>query len=106
MLKQRAGLAAWATLMLVVPLAAQWPASWTAPIAPHHIAGNLYYVGSDDLASYLVVTTKGNILINSSLEASVPLIRESVEKLDSGSPIRRFCSSATRTMTIAREAPR
>ncbi len=81
MVKRRAGLVAWAALMLAVPLAAQWPASWTAPIAPHPIAGNLYYVGSDDLASYLIVTPKGNILINSSLEASVPLIRQSVEKL-------------------------
>ena len=54
---------------------------WTAPIAPFHIAGNLYYVGSKDLASYLVVTPQGDILINSSLEASVPLIRHSVEQL-------------------------
>jgi len=81
MVIQRAGAAAWATLMLALPLAAQWPASWTTPIEPHHIAGNLYYVGSDDLASYLVVTPTGNILINSSMEASVPLIRQSVEKL-------------------------
>jgi len=81
MVKRRAGLVAWAALMLAVPLAAQWPAAWTRPIDPHHIAGNLYYVGSDDLASYLIVTPKGNILINSSLEASVPLIRQSVEKL-------------------------
>ena len=38
--------------------------SWTTPIAPFRIADNLYYVGSQDLASYLVVTPKGNILIN------------------------------------------
>ena len=57
------------------------PAEWTTPIAPFRIAGNLYYVGSKDLASYLIVTPKGDILINSSLEASVPLIRSSVEQL-------------------------
>jgi metallo-beta-lactamase class B len=57
------------------------PAEWTSPIAPFRIAGNLYYVGSKDLASYLIVTPKGDILINSSLESSVPLIRDSVEKL-------------------------
>lgn len=51
------------------------------PFPPFHIAGNLYYVGTDDLASYLVVTPKGNILINSSLEANVPMIKESIEKL-------------------------
>jgi len=81
MVKQYAALLAWAALLVAVPLAAQWPASWTTPIAPHHIAGNLYYVGGDDLASYLIVTPKGNILINSSMVESVPLIRSSVEQL-------------------------
>jgi len=56
-------------------------ASWTTPFPPHRIAGNLYYVGSADLASYLVVTPRGLILINSSLETSVPLIQKSVEQL-------------------------
>jgi metallo-beta-lactamase class B len=60
---------------------AQADPDWTTPIAPFHIAGNLYYVGSRDLASYLIVTPDGDILINSSLTDSVPLIRRSVEKL-------------------------
>lgn len=68
-------------LLLVTQLHAQTNQDWTTPIDPFRIAGNLYYVGSRDLASYLIVTPKGNILINSSLEASVPLIRTSVEKL-------------------------
>jgi len=55
--------------------------AWTNPAPPFRIAGNLYYVGSEDLASYLIVTPQGDILINSSLEASVPLIRKSVESL-------------------------
>jgi metallo-beta-lactamase class B len=54
---------------------------WTRPFPPHRVAGNLYYVGSEDLASYLIVTPKGDILINSSLEASAPLIQKSVEQL-------------------------
>ena len=54
---------------------------WTTAFPPFRIAGNLYYVGSKDLASYLVATPQGHILINSSLEASVPLIRASVEQL-------------------------
>ncbi len=54
---------------------------WTTPMAPFQIADNLYYVGSRDLASYLVVTPKGDILINSSLESSPRLIRKSVEQL-------------------------
>jgi metallo-beta-lactamase class B len=48
---------------------------------PHRIAGNLYYVGSESLASFLIVTPAGNILINSDYEATVPVIRDSIEKL-------------------------
>jgi metallo-beta-lactamase class B len=54
---------------------------WTAPIAPFRIADNLYYVGSKDLASYLVVTPNGDILINSNLVSSPALIKKSVEQL-------------------------
>jgi metallo-beta-lactamase class B len=60
---------------------AQANPDWTTPVAPFRIAGNLYYVGSKDLASYLIVTPQGDILINSSLPESVPLIRRSVEQL-------------------------
>jgi metallo-beta-lactamase class B len=60
---------------------AQGNAGWTTPIAPFRIADGLYYVGSKDLASYLVTTPQGNILINSSLESSPELIRKSVEQL-------------------------
>ena len=55
--------------------------TWTTPIAPFQIADNLYYVGSQDLASYVIVTPKGNILINANLVSSPPQIRASVEKL-------------------------
>jgi metallo-beta-lactamase class B len=55
--------------------------AWTTSFPPHRIAGNLYYVGSQDLASYLISTPDGLILINSSFEVSVPLIRKSVETL-------------------------
>ena len=55
--------------------------SWTTPIAPFRIADNLYYVGSQDLASYLVATPEGNILINANLASSPSQIRASVEKL-------------------------
>lgn len=54
---------------------------WTEPFPAFRIAGNLYYVGSKDLASYLVTTPEGHILINSNLDAGVPLIRTSVESL-------------------------
>jgi metallo-beta-lactamase class B len=54
---------------------------WTTPLPPFQIADNLYYVGSRDLASYLVTTPQGDILINSNLPSSPPLIRHSIEQL-------------------------
>jgi metallo-beta-lactamase class B len=70
------------TLLLVTAsLSAEVPKDWTTPLDPFKIAGNLYYVGSRDLAAYLIVTPAGNILINSNLETSPPQIRHSVEQL-------------------------
>jgi metallo-beta-lactamase class B len=69
------------TMMHLRVAFAQAPPDWTKPIAPFHIAGNLYYVGSAGLASYLVVTPQGNILINSDLEANVPMLKASIESL-------------------------
>jgi metallo-beta-lactamase class B len=54
---------------------------WTTPLPPFQIADSLYYVGSQDLAAYLVTTPAGNILINANLKTSPPQIRASVEKL-------------------------
>jgi len=54
---------------------------WTEPFPAFRIAGNLYYVGSKGLASYLITTPEGHILINSDMEASIPLLRNSVESL-------------------------
>ena len=55
--------------------------SWTQPIAPFRIVGNVHYVGTQGLAAYLITTPERHILINSNTEDTVPLIRESVEKL-------------------------
>jgi metallo-beta-lactamase class B len=55
--------------------------AWTRAVTPHRIAGNLFYVGTEDLAAYLIVTPQGDILINSTLEANVPLIKKNVETL-------------------------
>ena len=68
-------------LLAAGPALAQNDPTWTQPIAPFKIAGNLYYVGSKGLASYLVTTQEGHILINANLEESVPQIRASIEKL-------------------------
>ena len=54
---------------------------WLVAFPAHRVVDGVYYVGSAGLASYLITTPAGHILINSSLEASVPLIQASVEKL-------------------------
>jgi metallo-beta-lactamase class B len=53
----------------------------TKQFPPHKIVGNVYYVGTTSLASFLVVTPQGNILINSTYERNVPTIQKSVEEL-------------------------
>jgi metallo-beta-lactamase class B len=62
-------------------LRAELSKDWTTPMPPYRIAGNLYYVGSRDLASFLVTSPQGHILINSNLATSPGQIRASVEKL-------------------------
>jgi hypothetical protein len=70
------------SLTLFLPSApAQNTAGSTEPFPPHRVIGNVYYVGSKGLASYLITTPQGHILINSSMDANVPPIRDSIEKL-------------------------
>ena len=69
-----------ASAALTAGAAAQSP-EWTEPFPPFRIAGNLYYVGSKGLASYLITTPQGHVLINSDLEANVPMIRGSITQL-------------------------
>jgi metallo-beta-lactamase class B len=73
------------TLILILAFAAallgQGNPDWHRPFPAFKIAGNLYYVGTADLAVYLVNTPQGNILINSDFEQDVPLIRSSIEQL-------------------------
>ena len=47
----------------------------------HTIIGNVSYVGTATLNSFLITTPQGHILINTNFEDTVPLLRESVEKL-------------------------
>lgn len=61
-------------------IAAQSP-DWIEPHPAFRIADDFYYVGSKGLANYLITTPQGHILINSDIEANVPLIRSSIESL-------------------------
>jgi metallo-beta-lactamase class B len=51
------------------------------PFPAHRVMGNVYYVGSTEYASFLITSSAGHILINSSFESTVPWIRASIEKL-------------------------
>src|SRR4029450_5726227 len=82
----RASFRAAALLILLgvfLPAAARAQANpdWHRGIAGFRIAGNLYYVGTADLAAYLIATPQGNILINGTFKEDVPAIRKSIEGL-------------------------
>src|SRR5437868_9704414 len=69
------------TLTLAIAAFGQDPSDWCEPFPAHKVVGNVYYVGSTDLATYLITTPEGHILINSGFERTVPLIQKSVESL-------------------------
>jgi metallo-beta-lactamase class B len=53
----------------------------TTAFTPHRIIGNIYYVGTKTLSSFLVATPEGNVLIDSTYERNVPVIEKSVADL-------------------------
>ena len=73
-------IAALSLLLMSVPAAAQ-PADWSRPFPAHRVIGNLYAVGTYDLACFLITSDDGHLLINTGLAGSAPLIRENVESL-------------------------
>jgi metallo-beta-lactamase class B len=62
-------------------LFAQGNPDWHRAFPAFKIAGNLYYVGTADLAVYLINTPQGNILINTDFKEDVPTIKKSIEQL-------------------------
>jgi metallo-beta-lactamase class B len=54
---------------------------WTRPAAPFRVIGNIYYVGGEDLTSYLIVTPKGLILLDGGSAALAPVIKTNIEEL-------------------------
>src|ERR1700761_1287928 len=55
--------------------------TWTKDQEPFRIVGNLYYVGSYELCSYLITTPKGHILINTGIPGSDSMIQRHIEAL-------------------------
>jgi metallo-beta-lactamase class B len=72
------------TLLLTgstLPLRAQTNDEWTRPFQPFRIIGNIYWVGSYDLSTYLITTPQGNILVNTGVGDTAQQIRKNVEQL-------------------------
>ena len=70
-----------ACFALASPALAQNDPDWTRPFPPFRIIGNIYWVGSYDLATYLITTPQGNILINTGVGDTAKQIKASVEQL-------------------------
>jgi metallo-beta-lactamase class B len=68
-------------LALTSPVFGQSDADWTRPFPPFRIIGNIYWVGSYDLSTYLITTPQGNILINTGVGDTAKQIKASVEQL-------------------------
>jgi metallo-beta-lactamase class B len=72
-------------MALLLSLALQpnknFPANWTNPVEPFRIVGNVYYVGTEDLASYLITTPAGSILIETGVDPNVDLLAKNIATL-------------------------
>jgi metallo-beta-lactamase class B len=55
--------------------------SWNQPVKPFRVVGNIYYVGASEVSSFLIVSPKGHILLDSGFAETVPLIRNNVKEL-------------------------
>lgn len=55
--------------------------SWNRDYPPFRVIGNIYYVGSNGVAQFLITTPQGHLLLDSGFEASVPRLVRHVESL-------------------------
>jgi metallo-beta-lactamase class B len=77
-----------ATLAIILALgcavpasATDWPASWHEPFEPFHVIGNIYYVGSKGIAAYLIVSPKGDILLDGTEAENGAMVERNIAKL-------------------------
>ena len=54
---------------------------WNTPTEPFKMIGNVYYVGTDGLASYLITSPQGHILVDTVMPEATSQIKASIEKL-------------------------
>jgi len=69
------------SLFLCASATAQQNADWRRPFPAFQLIGNVYWVGTYDLSTYLITTDSGHILINTGFPETVPLIAAGVEQL-------------------------
>jgi metallo-beta-lactamase class B len=71
------------TFLAIAILAVLDPVSqqWNAPVEPFKIIGNIYYVGAAEVASYLIATPKGLIVIDGGFAETAPMIEANIRKL-------------------------
>jgi metallo-beta-lactamase class B len=77
---------AWSLLLVLFASAAsaqQIPQNpdWRRPFPPFKLIGNVYWVGTYDLSTYLITTDAGHILINTGFTETLPEIQAGVEEL-------------------------
>ena len=54
---------------------------WNRDVAPYRVIDNVYYVGSNDVAQFLITTPAGHLLLDGGFEASVPRLRAEIKAL-------------------------
>jgi len=55
--------------------------SWNEPVEPFRIVGNIYYVGATEIASYLITSPRGHIILDGGFVETAPMIRDNIRKL-------------------------
>jgi metallo-beta-lactamase class B len=68
-------------LLSTLSTAAAAANEWTTPLAPFHIHGSTYYVGSKGLSALLITSSKGHVLIDVPLADNVPMIEANIRAL-------------------------
>jgi metallo-beta-lactamase class B len=54
---------------------------WSAPVQPFRVVGNIYYVGAKNIASYLLTSADGHVLIDSGTREMAAVVRRNIEQL-------------------------
>ena len=60
---------------------AQAPPSWTTPVKPVRVVGNIYYVGTEELGAFLLTGKEGLVLLDAPMDENVDLVLRNVKEL-------------------------